>query len=363
MGHLPPFIKWIVFNIGFPLVFFYHSIMWNPFINVKAEDAHGFERAGNVLLMPTQYLCVGQKAIPTDDGYLIRQRFNYNDEFIVKTSSAVLASPISFPIGCALKGVAYLSSETRARHKKIVAAIRNKEPLTFTEYYRHIGMNIARPTERISPPTHKRQPGDEDHLTVEKEALAAIGALLNEAHIPYWVDLGTCLGAYRYGGVIPWDFDIDMGVLATDFDNIWNALQKLDPKKYQVQDWSSRRTNAPFLKVYVRESGSLIDIFHYSFDEKTKTLQLIVANEDSLFLSDNWRAHDMKYTKPVAFDTVFPLKLAELDGQLVPVPGQTKRFLQSKYGKNIEPARVYDETTCQYEKDLSHPYWKRANVY
>ena len=364
MGHLPYFLKWVIFHVGFPLVFFYHQVMWSPFVNVKADDARGFEEVGNVFLMPTQYLCSGKKALPDGEGsYVIYQRFDYNRDFVLRTSSAVLASPITFPIGCLTKGLAYFSPQTRERHKKIVKAIREKKPLTFTEYYREIGLNVSSPQEMIAPPTHAREPGSEKHLQDEKEALAAIGLLLEEAGIPYWLDLGSCLGAYRYGGVIPWDFDIDMAVLSTDFDNVFCALQKLDPEKYQVQDWSSRRTGDPFLKVYVRSSQSLIDIFHYCMDPETKELQLIVANEDSLFLSDKWREHERRYADPVAFDTVFPLKKASFDGLTVPVPQKTKIYLQSKYGENIEPARVYSEETGCYEKDLSHPYWQRANVY
>ncbi len=41
----------------------------------------------------------------------------------------------------------------------------------------------------------------------------------------YWLDYGTLLGAVRDGGIIPWEFDLDMGVESTDCPK-FQALQK-----------------------------------------------------------------------------------------------------------------------------------------
>ena len=58
------------------------------------------------------------------------------------------------------------------------------------------------------------------------------------------------------------------------------------------------------------------------------------------------------------FALVFPLKKAYFDGIGVFVPGKTKEYLQQRYGDNIDPVKTYNAQTGQYEKDLSHPYWK-----
>lgn len=367
------FALWAM-HFGMPLVHCYHLLCGNAFYNVAAEDSEGLEKVADTVLAPVQYLLAGNKAVHAiieKNGnpiaiYKLEQRFDYRDEHMWhKTALSYAALPASVTVGSILKGLSYLSSDTRRRYEKIIAAKRNEHVSLNNEYYKSVGItpvDIAT-AEKISPSYHKRRPGEENILQIEKEALGQVVRALTDNKIMFWVDCGTCLGTYRYGGIIPWDWDIDLAILQNDFDNVKNALTNaLDPNEFIVQDWSSRDKPKTYLKVYVRATGTLIDIYHFAIDEKNKSIYSILSNGDCAFLPESWKIRERRFTIPTSFDIVFPLKKATFDGVEVFVPAKTKEYLQQRYGENIEPAKIYNEKTGQYEKDLSHPYWQRAYV-
>ena len=351
-------------KIGMPVVAAYHLIFGSLFFNTAATDAVGLEKVGNELLIPFQYLFAGRVAIPVTDReghieeYLFRQRYDYSKDYAFRTTAAVVALPVSLVAGTIVKAAAYTSKLTRDHYLAM------QESLTKTtskiELYRKLGIAIVSDEEmmEIEPPRFSRRPGEEKKLHLDKKALREIARLLKQNQIPFWIDCGTCLGAQRYGGVIPWDNDIDLSVLEPDFENVRNALSQLDPNKYVAQDWSNRDRPNTYIRVYVKETRNHIDIYHFRIDPIAKTVKYIISSENSAFLPKSWKDRERKVCVDTPFDQIFPLKKVKFDGVDVYVPNKTVQYLQARYGQNIDPVKVFNPVTNVYEKDLSHPYWK-----
>jgi len=350
---------------GMLVVFAYHAICGNVFLNTSFEEATGLEKVGNLFLAPTQYLLAGKNILRINETYQIQQRFDYEENWALCTGASLLTFLATLPIGCLLKGIDYLCCEaTAARHRQLVAFLKSEKIDSKVDYYRSLGLRIGEVcAPYLESPPFQRRKGEENHLFLEKELLSQVVTIFKNHQIPFWVDCGTCLGAYRYGGVIPWDRDIDLAVLAPDFDNVIHALNALDEKKYQIQDWSNRSRPKTYIRVYLRENGNHLDIYHFKLHPETQQLSSILSNEESVFLPESWKILERRFTCRSDYETIFPLRKGTFDGIEVYLPHHTKKYLQERYGENIDPVKIYNEISGKYEKNLEHPYWQLPYAY
>lgn len=347
-----------------PLVCSYFVCTSNAFLNISCDKATHLEKLGNQILTPCHFLFVGQTASQNEEGeWVFENRFEYKTNFIPKTIGAVVTAVPSFVLGTSIKALSLFSQSSRSHHFAMTQALKATWTKNNLETYKSAGIELSDTQDWLESQGHKRRPGDENHLHHEKLVLQKIGALFDEAGIPWWVDCGTCLGAFRYSGVIPWDEDVDLAILRPDFDNAKRVLNKLDPAEYLVQDWSSREHPKSYLKIYIRKNRNFIDIYNFNILPEKKQIHYVLALEHAFFWPDWIKIREGRFTVPVAFETVFPLKKALFDGITVYVPNKTEKYLQRYYGENLAPAKVFDPITNQYEKDLTHPYWQRAFVH
>lgn len=112
----------------------------------------------------------------------------------------------------------------------------------------------------------------------ELEILKVLARFCAEHKIQWFIDSGTVLGAMRHGGFIPWDDDIDVGMLRADYERFLMTAAQFFPEGYSVHT----AENTPgfpgmFAKVYkdgtlfetdeTREAGLpqgiFVDIFPY----------------------------------------------------------------------------------------------------
>jgi hypothetical protein len=356
----------LMIAIFLPMVCLYHAICGNVFLNVSVENATGLEKAGNTLLIPFQYVFAGKIATQEPNGeWVLEQRFSYDEQLLTKSVASALSLPWSLLLGSTVKALSFCTAATREHHVAVLNHIASTKIQSNLPLYKELGIEVGNMANAgwLRSGKHARKPGDEKHLNKAKECLQEVAQVLTKAGIPWWIDCGTLLGAYRYGGIIPWDNDIDVAMLLPDFENARRALNQLDPEKYTVQDWSGRDFPNTFLKIYVHESGDLVDVYFYDIDEETRECSYIFALDQSIFFFDWWKEGERRFTKPVAFHTIFPLKRAMFDGIEVFVPNETVPFLQRYYGENLSPAKIYDSQTGRFEKDLSHPYWQNPYVH
>ena len=70
----------------------------------------------------------------------------------------------------------------------------------------------------------------------ELEILKDFVKICEENNLKYFGFAGTAIGAIRHGGFIPWDDDIDMGILREDYEKLREIIQRDYADKYTFVD-------------------------------------------------------------------------------------------------------------------------------
>lgn len=114
----------------------------------------------------------------------------------------------------------------------------------------------------------------------ELDLLRVFMSVCDELGLKYFIVQGTLLGAVRHGGFIPWDDDIDVGMLRKDYDILMSKGQTLLPPGYFLQTHESdpgyihgfgklRNSNTAFVETTCQyrkmNHGIFIDIFPFDF--------------------------------------------------------------------------------------------------
>lgn len=84
---------------------------------------------------------------------------------------------------------------------------------------------------------------------IQLEILDAVVAFCCKNNINYWLESGTLIGAIRHKGYIPWDDDIDLGMLREDYDRLIKEFNDENErfKCYSIEN--NEKFLYPFAKV------------------------------------------------------------------------------------------------------------------
>lgn len=112
---------------------------------------------------------------------------------------------------------------------------------------------------------------------IQINILKCVAEFCEKNNIKYWLDSGTLLGAVRHKGYIPWDDDIDIGMLRSDYDKFLKLFNESN-NKYKAY---SIENNKDFLYPFCKVLDT--DTILYEPDEKGLKLNINI----DVFVYDN----------------------------------------------------------------------------
>lgn len=115
--------------------------------------------------------------------------------------------------------------------------------------------------------------------------------------LQYWLDFGTLLGAVRHKGFIPWDDDIDVGMLREDYERLIEIFNR-DTRNKDLYAEYYQETNRPYIviiKIRHKFCRSLfVDVFPYEFYNVVSTSNEI-KNFKKIFQNAKKHAQEICY--------------------------------------------------------------------
>lgn len=367
----------------------YHSAKECSFLSTAHQDDNFFEAVGNFLLTPASYLLGGKQYVHIRGKApdLVPMYNNENHPFIqvIKIVMAILALPVSLVIGSIFKGIGLMFESGKHHYRDITHFYRNKNLNRIATEHFFSSEPAKLQSKRTLRPTKKPEAADcarlerlvgKDITTQYAREICALGEnnqkdliafkeladLLNRNGIPWWVDAGTLLGTYRHEGMIPWDGDIDISIPEEYHDHLRAAFEKdsFFASKYQLMDWSTGSQPKTLLKLYVKETGSMIDIYHYRHERDSsggEVVRYLSPHFDKWYMPHELNKREFVTDLVSPRSNLFPLKKAKFEGIDVWVPNETETWLHRYYDGDLRPAKIWDEAKQEWIKDLSHPYW------
>ncbi|XP_046662535.1 fukutin-related protein [Homalodisca vitripennis] len=144
---------------------------------------------------------------------------------------------------------------------------------------------------------------------------------LEEARVRYWLEGGSLLGAMRGGDILPWDYDIDIGIYREDITRCTWLLRATDKPITDPQGFVwEKAVEGDFYRVQFSQINRLhVDIFPFYSRNGTMT-------------KDTWfKTHPQDREFPEYY--LKPLSTIDFIGRTVSAPNNIHDFLEFKFGE------------------------------
>lgn len=180
-----------------------------------------------------------------------------------------------------------------------------------------------------------------------------VSEILNALELPWYIEFGTLLGAFRNHQFIAHDDDFDIALLLRTSDlvqTIRDVHQQITERLPAPLGCRVVDTYTDKIEVYDPTFGKFTLLhpiyngadFHYV----TVDLQTCIIDDDNSVIRSTYRGKPFELVWDM--ELVFPLRTIELEGKSFPCPNQPRRFLETAYGC-IDDGAVYDEETGLYK--------------
>ena len=109
------------------------------------------------------------------------------------------------------------------------------------------------------------------------QLLKEICEVCEKNDLPYWLDFGTLIGAIRHSGFIPWDDDIDIGMMRKDAEKLAELLHQGElAERYQFRKCFFNQNANGIIQIFqIRYAGvpfdvamPNVDVFFYDYCDK-----------------------------------------------------------------------------------------------